>query len=161
MAGLGYAAGNLSVEVSARGLVAHEDTAYEEWGFSSSISYAPSEDGRGLSMRLGSAWGATQSGVQSLWNQQDASGLARSTAFEAAQRYQAELGYGIAGRGWNSLWAPFIAVQAADGGGQALRTGLKLTSGPDFEVGLELGRRQGRPGAAPEHAVQLHGRLHW
>ena len=72
--GLGYAAGNLSVEVSARGLVAHEDTAYEEWGFSSSISYAPSEDGRGLSMRLGSAWGATQSGVQSLWNQQDASG---------------------------------------------------------------------------------------
>ena len=30
--GLGYAAGNLSVEVSARGLVAHEDTAYEEWG---------------------------------------------------------------------------------------------------------------------------------
>ena len=159
--GLGYAAGNLSVEVSARGLVAHEDSAYEEWGFSSSISYAPSEDGRGLSMRLGSAWGATQSGVQSLWNQQDASGLARSTAFEAAQRYQAELGYGIAGRGGNSLWAPFIAVQAADGGGQALRTGLKLTSGPDFEVGLELGRRQGRPGAAPEHAVQLHGRLHW
>ena len=159
--GLDYAAGNLSVEVSARGLVAHEDTAYEEWGFSSSISYAPSEDGRGLSMRLGSAWGATQSGVQSLWNQQDASGLARSTAFEAAQRLQAELGYGIAGRGGNSLWAPFIAVQAADGGGQALRTGLKLTSGPDFEVGLELGRRQGRPGAAPEHAVQLHGRLHW
>ena len=160
-AGLGYAAGNLSAEVSARGLVAHEDTAYEEWGFSSSISYAPSEDGRGLSMRLGSAWGATQSGVQSLWNQQDASGLARSTAFEAAQRLQAELGYGIAGRGRNSLWAPFIAVQAADGGGQALRTGLKLTSGSDFEVGLELGRRQGRPGADPEHAVQLHGRLHW
>ena len=160
-AGLGYAAGNLSAEVSARGLVAHEDTAYEEWGFSSSISYAPSEDGRGLSMRLGSAWGATQSGVQSLWNQQDASGLARSTAFEAAQRLQAELGYGIAGRGRNSLWVPFIAAQAADGGGQALRTGLKLTSGPDFEVGLELGRRQGRPGADPEHTVQLHGRLHW
>ena len=53
----GYAAGRLSVEVNARGLVAHEDTAYEEWGFSGSIAYTPSEDGRGLSMRLGSAWG--------------------------------------------------------------------------------------------------------
>ena len=32
--GLGYAAGNLSFEVNARALVAHEDTEYEEWGFS-------------------------------------------------------------------------------------------------------------------------------
>ena len=30
--GLGYAAGRLSVEINARGLLAHEDTGYEEWG---------------------------------------------------------------------------------------------------------------------------------
>ena len=158
--GLGYAAGNLSVEVSARGLVAHEDTAYEEWGFSSSISYAPSEDGRGLSMRLGSAWGATQSGVQSLWNQQDASGLARNAAFEAAQRLQAELGYGIAGRGRNSLWVPFIAAQAADGGGQALQMGVRLASESSLEAELRLGRRQGLQGV-PEHAVELRASMRW
>ena len=159
--GLGYAAGRLSVEVTARGLVAHQDTEYEEWGFSGSIAYTPSEDGHGLSMRLGSAWGATQSGVQSLWNQPNASGLARNAAFEAAQRFEAELGYGIAGRGRNSLWVPFIAAQAADGGGQLLRMGLKLTSGPNLEAGLELGRNQGRPGTDPEHAVQLRGALRW
>ena len=95
---VGYAAGRLSVEVNARGLVAHEDTAYEEWGFSGSIAYTPSEDGRGLSMRLGSAWGATQSGVQSLWSRQDASGLVSNAAFEAAQRYQVELRYGLDGK---------------------------------------------------------------
>ena len=159
--GLGYAAGNLSVEVNARALVAHEDTGYQEWGFSGSLAYTPGKDGRGLSMKLGSAWGSTQSGVQSLWSRQDASGLAGTSPFEAAQRFQAELGYGIAGRREDALWVPFIAARAADGDGRSLRLGVKLTSGPNLEAGLEFGRRQGRAGTDPEHAVQLGGALRW
>ena len=158
--GLGYAAGNLSVEVNARALVAHEDTEYEEWGFSGSLAYTPGQDRRGLSMKLGSAWGSTQSGVQSLWSGQDASGMARNGPFEAAQRFQAELGYGIAGRRKAALWVPFIAAQAADGDGQSLRMGVKLTAGPNVEAGLELGRLENGRGE-PEHAVQLGGALRW
>ena len=158
--GLGYAAGNLSVEVNARALVAHEDTEYEEWGFSGSLAYTPGRDGRGLSMKLGSAWGSTQSGVQSLWSRQDASGLAGTSPFEAARRFQAELGYGIAGRREDALWVPFIAARAADGDDRSLRLGVKLTAGPNLEAGLELGRRQNARGA-PEHAVQLGGALRW
>ena len=158
--GLGYAAGNLSVEVNARALVAHEDTEYEEWGFSGSLAYTPGRDGRGLSMKLGSAWGSTQSGVQSLWSRQDASGLAGTSPFEAARRFQAELGYGIAGRREDALWVPFIAARAADGDDRSIRLGVKLTSGPNLEAGLELGRRQNARGA-PEHAVQLGGALRW
>ena len=158
--GLGYAAGNVSVEVNARALVAHEDTDYEEWGFSGSLAYTPGKDGRGLSMKLGSAWGSTQSGVQSLWSRQDASGLARNAAFQAARRFQAELGYGIAGRRKAALWVPFVAAQAADGGGQEMRLGVKLTSGPNLEAGLEFGRLENGRGA-PEHAVQLRGALRW
>ena len=158
--GLGYAAGNLSVEVNARALVAHEDTEYEEWGFSGSVVYNPGKDGRGPTMKLGSAWGSTTSGVQSLWNRQDASGLARDAAFDAAQRFEAELGYGIAGRRTTALWAPFIAAQAADGAAQSLRMGVKFTSGPNVEAGLEFGRLENGRGA-PEHAVQLGGTLRW
>ena len=157
--GLGYAAGNLSVEVNARALVAHEDTEYGEWGLSGSVAYAPGRDGRGLSMRLGSAWGSTQSGVQSLWSRQDASGLARNAAFEAAQRFQAELGYGIAGQRKAALWMPFIAAQGADGG-REMRLGVKFASGPNTEARLEIGRNENGPGA-PEHAVQLRGALRW
>ena len=164
--GLGYTAGSLSVEVNARALMAHEDTDYEEWGFSGSLAYTPGKDGRGLSMKLGSAWGSTQSGVQSLWTRQDASGLAGTSPFEAAQRFQAELGYGIAGRRKAALWVPFIAAQAADGDSQSLRMGVKLTSGPNVEAGLELGRLENRRlengrGGAPEHAVHLRGALRW
>ena len=159
--GLGYAAGRLSVEVNARGLVAHEDTEYEEWGFSGSIAYTPSADGRGLSMRLGSAWGATQSGVQSLWSRQDASGLVSNAAFEAAQRYQVELRYGLDGKKGRARWEPFVGVESAAGASRALRLGVKLTSGRRLDAGLELGQRQGRPGADPEQAVQLRGALRW
>ena len=159
--GLGYAAGRLSVEVNARGLLAHRDTEYEEWGFSSSIAYTPSKDGRGLSMRLGSAWGATQSGVQSLWSRQDASGLVSNAAFEAAQRYQVELRYGLDGKTGRARWEPFVGVESGEGASRALRLGVKLTSGRRLDAGLELGQRQGRPGADPEQAVQLRGALRW
>ena len=158
--GLGYAAGNLSIEVNARALVAHEDTDYEEWGFSGSIAYNPGKDGQGLSMKLGSAWGSTTSGVQSLWNRQDASGLARDAAFDAAQRFQVELEYGIVDHRTTALWVPFIAAQAADGGARSLRMGVKLTSGPKVEVGFELARLENGRGAR-EHGVQLGGALRW
>ena len=159
--GLGYAAGRLSVEVNARGLLAHRDTEYEEWGFSGSIAYTPSKDGRGLSMRLGSAWGATQSGVQSLWSRQDASGLVRNGAFEAAQRYQVELRYGLDGNKGRTRWEPFVGVESGEGASRALRLGVKLTSGRHLDAALVLGQRQGRPGADPEQSVQLRGVLRW
>ena len=159
--GLGYATGRLSVEVNARGLLAHRDTEYEEWGFSGSIAYTPSADGRGLSMRLGSAWGATQSGVQSLWSRQDASGLVRNAAFDAAQRYQVELRYGLDGKKGRARWEPYMGVESGEGSSRALRLGVKLTSGRRLDAGLELGQRQGRPGADPEQAVQLRGALRW
>ena len=159
--GLGYAAGRLSVEINARGLLAHQDAGYEEWGFGGSIAYTPSEDGRGLSMRLGSAWGATQSGVQSLWSRRDASGLARHAAFEAAQRYRAELRYGLDGRKGRARWEPYVGVESGDGSSRALRLGVALTSGLRLDAGLELGLRQGLPGADPEYAAQLRGALRW
>ena len=159
--GLGYAFGRLSLEVNARGLLAHRDTQYEEWGFSGAVAYTPSEDGRGVSLRLGSGWGATQSGVQSLWRRQDASDLVRHAEFDAAQRYQVELRYGLDGLKGRVRWTPYIGVDSGGGSSQALRLGVTLTSGRRFDAGLELGRRQGGPGAGPEHAGQIRVTLLW
>ena len=165
--GLAYAAGRLAIEVRGRVLLAHEDNKYEESGFSTSVAYTPSADGRGLSMKLGSVWGAAQSGVQSLWSSQDASGLARGAAMGAAQRFQAELGYGLAGRRKAGvLWVPFLGAEAA-GGRRAVRMGVSYRSGPSLEMGLELGRREGvqgagqDPGPAVQHTIELRGRMRW
>ena len=54
---LRYAAKRLTIEISARGLLTHQESDYEEWGVSGSIRLGSAEQGRGLSMRLGSAWG--------------------------------------------------------------------------------------------------------
>ena len=159
--GLGYAFGRLSLEVNARGLLAHRDTQYEEWGFSGAVAYTPSEDGRGLSLRLGSGWGATQSGVQSLWRRQDASDRVRHAEFDVAQRYQVELRYGLDGLKGRVRWTPYIGVESGGGSSQALRLGVTLTSGRRFDAGLELGRRQGGPGAGPEYAGQIRATLLW
>ena len=159
--GLGYAFGRLSLEVNARGLLAHRDTQYEEWGFSGAVAYTPSKDGRGVSLRLGSGWGATQSGVQSLWRRQDATDLVRHAEFDAAQRYQVELRYGLDGLKGRVRWTPYIGVESGGGSSQALRLGVTLTSGRRFDAGLELGRRQGGPGAGPEHAGQIRVTLLW
>ncbi len=64
------------MHINARGLVAHEDTEYEEWGFSTSLKYQPRVDERGFSLSLGLDWVSTQSRMQSLWVRPDASGLA-------------------------------------------------------------------------------------
>ena len=159
--GLGYAARRLSVTVNARGLLAHQDTAYEEWGFSGAMAYTPSADGRGWSMRLGSGWGATHSGVESLWSRQNAAGLVRHAPVDTAQAYQLEVRYGLDGRQGRARWAPYIGVESGGGSRQALRLGVTLTAGRRLDAGLELGQRQGGPGADPEYAGQLRATLRW
>ena len=160
---LSYASGRLAVQANARVLATHEDEAYEEWGAGGSVLYRPRSDGSGLSVRLGSAWGVTESGVQSLWTRQDARGLARGgMAMDAAQRFETELGYGIAGRRRTDvLWYPYFGAQGAGAGMQTLRLGLKLNSESRFEAGLEFGRRLALPGDKPENALMLQGSMRW
>ena len=159
--GLGYGSGRFSLQLDGRALVAHEDTEYREWGYSTSVRYEPGAEGRGLNLSLGSAWGAAQSGVQSLWSQADASALVPGQApMHAAQRFQGELGYGLLGPKRRVSWTPYLAADAGADASQAFRLGVRLTSGDRLEVHLELGRRDtGRE--APEHAFQLEGSVRW
>ena len=70
-------------------------------------------------------------------------------------------GYGFTGRRkTDALWMPFLGAESADGGAQSLRMGVKLTSGPNLEAGLEFGRLENGRGAT-ERAVQLRGALRW
>ena len=159
--GLGYSVGRLTAELNGRMLVAHEDAAYEEWGFSGSIRYEPDAKGRGLKLGLGSAWGATQSAVQSMWAQDVARGLAGGHTGAAGQRFDAEIGYGLlSGRRPDSLWTPFLAVQSAEGGHGAARFGLRLDAGPDLEASFEIGARRDTNGLN-EPAIAVKGRYRW
>ena len=153
--GLGWRMGPLSLDFGARTLLAHGNEAYGEWGYNAALEYRPGADGRGLRLRLGTNRGADRSGVQQLWSQQTAAGLAQPGGMPLEQRLEAEIGYGL---GTDRLWCPYAAADAGTGS-RAMRLGLKLTSGPTLEAGFELGRREPAPGNPPEEAVLLQGQI--
>ena len=155
--GLAYDMARLTVQVDGRVLLTHRDRDYEEWGYSLSFEYKPASDGRGLRYRAGSQWGATQSGVQSLWSLQNAAGLANGARTANGQRYTAELGYGF---GVRRLWYPYVATESAGASSQALRFGLKLNAGSHLEAGLEIGRRAHLSGQM-ENDIRLQWQARW
>ena len=158
--GLAYIAGRLSAQVDARALLAHQDEDYEEWGFSGSVRWQPDERGHGWSMNLGSSWGVPASGVDSMWCRPTGDAFAHDAASNAAQRFEAELGYGLAGHGGGSLWYPFVGTSATEDGAQAVRMGVRLTSGANLSSMLEVGRRM-HPGGRSEDAIGLRGAMRW
>ena len=154
--GVRYASGGLSLEFRARGLLAHSESDYEEWGVSGSVLYTQDSDGRGLSMRLGSAWGAESGGAERLWAQAQ-SGLSAGS-FDPEARLDAELSYGFdAPRG---LLTPYTGV-ALTGGGETWRAGARWKLGPSSEVSLEGSLRDEASAEKPEGGVLLRGSKRW
>ena len=151
----------LSVDVRVRGLVAHEDTDYREWGASGAVRIAPGAGGRGLSLTLAPAWGADSGGAERLWAHRDAGSFAPDGGFEAGSRLEAELGYGLGGPYRLGVMTPYAGVGLSDGGARAWRSGVRWRVGGGFSLDLEGTRREPAAGEAPEHGVMLRGGLRW
>ena len=155
----------LGVEARVRALVAHEDSDYREWGASGSVRLAPGERGRGLSFSLAPTYGAASSGVGRLWGARDARGLAPGEEFEAGQRLEGELGYGLPLFGDRFTGTPNVGFGLSDTA-RDWRIGWRLTSAvrgdPGFEVNLDATRREAANGNEPaEHGVMLRGAIRW
>ena len=76
-----------------------------------------------------------------------------------AQRFRAELRYGLNGPGGLGLWLPYLGGDSG-GGFRALRLGLQLRSGQGFETGLEVSRRESLY-LPVDHAIELRGIARW
>ena len=155
----------LSVEARVRTLVAHEDSDYREWGASGAVRLDPGERGRGLSFSLAPTWGAAGSGMGRLWSARDARGIAPGHEFEAAQRLDGELGYGLGLFGDRFTGTPNLGFGLSDNA-RDWRIGWRLTSvvrgDPGFEVNLDATRREAVNDNEPaEHEVMLRGAIRW
>ena len=187
--GLSYtdAATGITVDAKVRGLLAHEDADYREWGASGSVRIEPDASGRGLSLSLAPAWGADSGGAERLWSAGDARGLAPDGAAEPESRLEAELGYGFSvfdGRGVATPRAGWLRT----GEDEALRLGQRLRLGSsewrlesefgetnrafragygyrvrDFlDLNVEASRHEAaNDDAAPGHEIRLRARLRW
>ena len=160
--GLRYAdpALGLTVEATARALLAHEAGGYEEWGLSGSLQLDPGRLGRGLSLRLASGWGLTDSSTETLWQQQTASGLARGPGQTPQGRIKAEWAYGLDVPRTRGLFTPYGSVEMAGGGGRTLALGWRFELGQSLSLRL-TGERRETALARPEHGLMLQTALPW
>ena len=143
----------LTIEGAVRGLLAHEDSDYEEWGASGTVRLAPGANGQGLSLTLAPTWGAASSGVDGLWSRQTTAGLApQGTRAAPAGQVNAEVGYGVAAPFGTGLLTPYVGTVLTDGAARTYRVGtrLELTGGWTTGVTLSLeGQRQEPVGPQP------------
>ena len=160
--GLRYAdpALGLTVEATARALLAHEAGGYEEWGMGGSLQLDPGRLGRGLSLRLASGWGLTDSSTETLWQQQTASGLAQGPGQTPQGRVKAEWAYGLDVPRTHGLFTPYGSVEMAGGGGRTLALGWRFELGQSLSLSL-AGERREALHSTPEHALMLQTALPW
>ncbi|MCY4641250.1 MAG: autotransporter outer membrane beta-barrel domain-containing protein, partial [Gammaproteobacteria bacterium] len=171
-AGMTYAdpASGLSIEASARMLVSHADSDYEEWGASATVRLDPGKHGHGLSFSLAPTIGTTSSAAERLWSAHDARALApEGDTFRPAHGLTAQAGYGLSQFGNRFTGTPNIGLHMADDGARDWRIGWRLTSNvpndPDFEIRLDATRREsandnGLQGKI-EHEAMLRGLIRW
>ena len=115
----------LTVDAQVRGLVAHEDTDYQEWGASGTVRLAPAT-GHGLSLTLAPTWGAATSGVDGLWSRQTTAGLAPTTQQAGTGRLAADVGYGLPAPFGTGLLTPYAGTVLTQGADRTYRVGTRL-----------------------------------
>ena len=131
----------LTVDGTVRGLLAHEDNDYKEWGASANVRLAPGMNGQGLSLTLSPTWGAVSSGIDGLWSRQTTAGLApQGNRAAPTGRLNAEVSYGFTPFG-PGLLTPYAGTVLTDGAARTYRLGTRWTSISGLTLNLE-GQRQ-------------------
>ncbi len=148
------AAAGLSASFSGRSLVAHGSDV-EEWGASGSLHMDAGGDGRGLSLSLSPAWGASGSGLARLWEEGMAS--RDGVGGEGGGRLEGELGYGLAAWGEAGTLTPYGGL-ALGSGERRYSLGQRLALGTALGLKIEATRSE-HP--TTSHGLALELRMNW
>ncbi|MCY3679806.1 MAG: cadherin-like beta sandwich domain-containing protein [Gemmatimonadetes bacterium] len=102
----------LTIEGRVRGLIAHQEGSYEEWGGSGTIRLSPNPSGEGLSLRISPTWGDASGSALTLWSKPDMSDIAsgRNSERHVSNRVSTEIAYGVP-LGDKLVATPFVGLQ--------------------------------------------------
>ena len=147
----------VALQATARRLLVHQASGYEEWGIGGSVNIDPGALGRGPSLRMHSSWGSAASGMDRLWSQRSAADLARSAQAAEAGLFDAELGYGLDALG--GLLTPYARV-ASGRDTHTYGLGGRLRVEQSLRVNLVAERRE-HTTAQAGHELKLRSTLYW
>ncbi len=162
--GLEYAHTKLGLGIEARGryLLAHQKSAFDEWGASLTLRLDPGADKRGLWLALAPVWGAEASQVEQMWGSADVlrAGAEADTqpGFSPAQ-VEFDLGYGMVTHEGAGLLTTYGGLSMLGPESHGVRLGGRLALGEWVDLSVE-GERTTQGGGA-EHQVALYGHLGW
>ena len=152
----------LSLDVSGRTLIAHEDDALEDRGVAASLGFDPNPASeRGPSLTLRQELGARASGGLDALFAPDP--LEDRTGGEATSRWTMEAAYGLPAFGGRFTASPHVGL-GLSGAARDYTLGWRLApeaaTAPDLSFGLKATRRESDT-AAPEHTVGFEVRASW
>ena len=152
----------LTLDLSGRTLIAHDDGGLEDRGVSAQLSFDPDPaSGRGLSLGLGQDWGGrSASGLDALFAPEPLEDHEDST--EAAARWTAEVAWGFAALDGRFTGSPHMGLGLATGA-RDYTLGWRLepaTNAPAISFGARATRRES-DGAVPEYTVGFEINARW
>ncbi len=153
----------LTLDLSGRTLVAHNDGGLEDRGISAQLAFDPEPaNGRGLSFGLGQDWGGrAQGGLDTLFTPEPLED--REGSSEAEARWTAEAAWGFPAFDGRFTGSPHVGLGlTTDARDYSL--GWRLTpeaaTAPDLSFGLRATRRESG-NARPEHTVGVDITARW
>ena len=105
--------------------------------------------------------GAPSSGLHRLWAANDAAELAGYGEFDAQQRLDAEVGYGLGGPSGLGVVTPYLGLGLASGDGRNWRMGARWQLLPAVSLHFEGTRLEAAKDEAAEHGLMLRGSVRW
>ncbi len=151
----------LSLDLSARTLIVHDDDDIKDRGFAAAFSFDPQPDSaRGLSVSLRQDAGSQpEGGLNALFTPEPLSARSGASGFSRS----AEAAYGLPALAGRFTFTPLVGLSLAEEA-RDFRVGWRLTSeatgAPDLSIGLVATRRESAA-AQPVHGVGLGMTVRW
>ena len=143
-----------------RGLVAHEETDYEEWGASASLRIEPAAGGRGWDLAIGPRWGDATSATDRLWTQESTGTIREAPGVGAKTQLASEIGYGFAHvLGTPGIWRAHIGADIVENAQSRYRAGATWRMDKDAEIGAEF--THGGDGGERRNTILVRGAMRW
>ena len=155
-------ASGLSLDLSGRTLLAHEDEDFEDWGVSAGLVFDPAPASqRGLSFTLRhELGGAATGGLDALFAPEP---LDRRVGGDGTGRWTAQAAWGLPAFGGRFTGSPYVGVGLASAA-RDYTLGWRLAPegrfAPDLSLGLKATRRESA-GASLEHLAGVEAVLRW
>ena len=149
----------LSLQTTARRLLAHRDDGYEEWGVAGSFTFDPGVREEGVRLRFGSSWGAASSRIDRLMASEGPEGSPGAPGQHPGRALNAEAGYGLAGLG--GVLTPYAHVGMSGRGQRTCRLGGRLQVDSNLRVEIAGARREPVAAGPASHEIRLRATLDW